>query len=499
MAAEKETLNATGAAAAGVFFATSLRLLLLMSLLAPAVKAQSTPSTRNEQLMVPGVGMTASSQLASPVAQGLKSDLKGDGYTVQGKPVNKKQYEAAKLHDEGLLLMRANNNEQALEKFKQAISVYDGFAEIHHSLGLAYAKLGNNDAALTELRTAVQLNPNLADSWLLLAGFNQTAGRLTESVSTYNEFLLRFPNHNMHAKVNASLGFLYAKLGKNEEAVAELVKAVEQNPNLASSWITLGGVYQAKGDIDRAIATYAQYLQRADKKDPMYSKINALVSSLSKERSSLNNEKTQQDMLDLSQNKNPTENDQEPAEAPKKANDDYLAQMQRNGVGLTRWPKSRLPVSVYISDGTKTDGYRDSMKSILRRCFDDWAKASDGNVSFIYASAPEQARLKCYWTSDRASLKNSSEAGDARVFEDQSYISNAEIWFLTQPLTKSMPLTDNVFRMVALHEVGHALGLCGHTSNPDDIMFYSTTFKDGWRDLSGRDSRTIRRLYQSDI
>lgn len=496
MVESKKTSNATGAAP-GVLL--SFALLLLMSTTILKSNAQ-TPATRNEQMMVPGVGMTASSQLAPPVAQGLKGDSRADGYTVQGKAVNKKQYDAAKLHDEGLLLMRSNNNEQALEKLKQAVSTYDGFAEIHHSLGLAYAKLGNNDAAISELKRAVELNPALADSWLLLAGFNQAAGKLTDAVSTYNEFLLRFPNHGMNAKVSASLGFLYAKLGKNEEAVAELVKAVEQNPSLAASWITLGGVYQAKGDIDRAIATYSQYLQRADKKEAMYSKINALVSSLNKERNSINNEKTQQEMLGVAKtNDEKTDETDETAEPIKKANDDYLGQMQRNGVGLTRWPKSRIPISVYITDGSKVDGYRDSMKNILRRCFDDWAKASDGGVTFVFASSPEQARLKCYWTNDRASLKNSSEAGDARVYEDQSYISNADIWFLTQPLTKSMPLTDNVFRMVALHEVGHALGLSGHTSNPEDIMFFSTTFKDSWRDLSGRDSRTIRRLYQSDI
>ena len=167
MAAKKETTNATGAAP-GVFFASSITLLLLMSTAAQNSGAQTTPTTRTEQLMVPGLGMTASSQIAPPLAQGPKSDSKGDGYTVQGKPVNKKQYDAAKLHDEGLLLMRSNNNEQALEKFKQALSTYDGFAEIHHSLGLAYAKLGNNDAALTELKRAVELNPNLSDSWLLL-------------------------------------------------------------------------------------------------------------------------------------------------------------------------------------------------------------------------------------------------------------------------------------------------------------------------------------------
>ena len=436
-----------------------------------------------------------------------------DGYVVQGKPVKKQAYDAAKLHDEGLLLMRANDNEQAMEKFKQAIATYDGFAEVHHSLGLALAKMGNSEAAIPELKRALELNPNSSDTWILLSGFYQAQNKLPEALSAYNEFLLRFPAHPLVGKVNVSVGFLYAKLGKSDEAIKELVRAVEQNPNMPASWITLGGVYQAKGDLDRAIATYTQYTKRfSAKDDPMYSRISSLLTSLTKERNNRNIEKSEDKMLkdgldvarqqaegqDLSKIASTGEPPPEPVSTirSEKSNDDYLSIM---GAPLKRWPRSRIPVPVYITDGSKVDGYRDSMKTILRRSFDDWSRASGGGVTFVFVDSADQARLKCYWTNDRASLKNSAEAGDTRLYEDQSYISNAEIWFLTQPLSKSMPLTDNVFRMVALHEVGHALGLAGHTSNPDDTMFYSTTFKDAWKELSGRDSRTIRRLYQSDI
>lgn len=481
------------------------------------VDRKKNPASPNESLIgrvsLVVLFLLSSQQIARPD----NSQNPADGYTVQGKPAKKLAFDAAKLHDEGLLLMRANDNEQAVQKFKAAIELYDGYPEVHHSLGLALAKMGNNDAAIPELKRALELNPNASDTWILLSGFYQAQNKLTEAVSAYNEFLVRFPNHPMVGKVNTSLGFLYAKLGKSDEAINELIIAVEKSPNLPAAWITLGGVYQAKGDLDRAIATYSQYTQRfSAKDDAMYSKISALLQSLSKERDKRNLEKGQDRLLEEARDpgmlevaRKQAENNgssasntvsapgtQDPPET-KKDNDDYLSAMMR--VGVTRWPRTRIPVPVYITDGSKVDGFRDSMKTILRRSFDDWSKASDGKVTFVFVESADKARLKCYWTNDRSSLQNSSEAGDARVFEDQSYISNAEIWFLTKPLSKSMPLTDNVFRMIALHEVGHALGLSGHTGNPDDVMFYSTTFKDSWRELSGRDSRTIRRLYQSDI
>ena len=98
--------------------------------------------------------------------------------TVQGKPATKQQYEAVKVYDEGLLLMRSNANEEALQKFKQSISMYDGYAQVHHSLGLCYGKLGNTQEAIKELQKATEQNAQLNESWLLLAGFYQSTNLL---------------------------------------------------------------------------------------------------------------------------------------------------------------------------------------------------------------------------------------------------------------------------------------------------------------------------------
>lgn len=369
---------------------------------------------KESQLTLPGLG----SHL-QPIAQKSKTD---EGYTVSGKPVSKQQYEAVKLHDEGLLLMRSNSNEQAMQKFKQSIAAFDGYAEVHHSLALSYAKLGNTD-----------------------------------------------------------------------EAINELKRAVELNPDLPSSWIALGGVYQAKGDIDQAIETYDAFLKRFPQ-DAMLAKISGL-------RRALENQKNQQLGLLKEDIKLGVINH---TQASNGERDDYLALMENSG--STRWPRNCFPISVYLSEGQSVPGYHESLRVILKRSFEDWAKASSGRVSFVFVASESNAKMKCFWTNRLSDLKSndskagkeSAEAGEAKLTMDQDGISNAEIWFLTQTLGKSMPLTDNVFRQIALHEIGHALGLSGHTNNPDDIMFYSTTFNESWRELSGRDSRSITRLYREE-
>lgn len=296
------------------------------------------------------------------------------------------------------------------------------------------------------------------------------------------------------AEARHSLALVLAKVGKMNEAIATMQKAVDLRPESDASWLTLGGFYQSNGRLDDAMMTYQAFLDRfPDHK--MKRKVEALREALRSEqretRARLEQDRILQDRPSQERS----------LVAPIAAefgsgsgNDDYLLQMISKGVN--RWPRERIPISVYIHEGTSVPGYREAFGKILRRSFDDWSSASERQVTFKFVSTPKEARLQCFWTDRILAGGNAAEAGDARITLDQDGICQGQIWFLTQPASKTIALTDNYFRLVALHEIGHGLGLSGHTTNPDDIMFYSATFKDCWRELSGRDSRSVKRLYK---
>ena len=48
---------------------------------------------------------------------------------------------------------------------------------------------------------------------------------------------------------------------------------------------------------------------------------------------------------------------------------------------------------------------------------------------------------------------------------------------------------------MALHEIGHSLGLTGHSTNPQDVMYKASRVAT----LSSRDLETVRALYQQDL
>lgn len=328
-------------------------------------------------------------------------------YFLQGKPVTKVIYDANDLFNQGILLLRQNKCEEAVDKFRQSLAIEPDLAPAHHGLAMSLSKLGRNDEALAEFQKSVALDPLQAAAWLSMGALYQSTGKVDEAIKTYKEFLTRFPN--------------------NSEA----------------------------------------------------SKIASLTQGLRQMQTSLNP---------------PATINYRSSTFPPSA-DDYLAVVEKDGIH--RWPRSRMPVRVFIAQGEAVEGYNPTYGSILKASFNDWADISNGLVSFAFVNDPLKADLVCSWIGDARYLANSAEAGETRLVSDRLGIVSGTIKILTVPLSYELPLTENRLRRTCLHEIGHALGLIGHTNNSQDIMFYSSTITDDFHGLGNRDKNSLIRLYSS--
>lgn len=302
------------------------------------------------------------------------------------------------------------------------------------------------------------------------------------------------------AEAHHSLGLALAKLGASDKAIQELETARSLDPSLYSSWLTLAGLHQSLGHMDQAIALYTGFLnnpafqRRPDLQDTMKT-VKSLLEGLRGEHSGMM--AAEEGAMALHQPTGSLHRSllQVPASGPD-GTDDYLAESTRSGIMF--WPQSSMPIKVYIAAADNVPGYHKAWREILIRSFADWSTASAGLVRFQMVPRREQANIQCDFVADgpgSQSTDNNAEAGEAKMFMDANGLSSGTIQILTKSLSSVLPLTDNRIRLICLHEIGHALGLAGHTLNPGDIMFYSTSFKDEWRDLTGRDARTIQRLY----
>lgn len=165
---------------------------------------------------------------------------------------------------------------------------------------------------------------------------------------------------------------------------------------------------------------------------------------------------------------------------------DYLSCSQ----GVCRWPSGHL-INVYVAPG------RPTFPNMVQNCFREWTNATRGRVHFRLVSSPAQADYVITWTRRQKEVSEGTEAGltTTDTFIDETgreYIDRAHTSVLTR--YDGRPLSDCDIAETCLHEIGHGLGIEGHSANPRDIMYYAVSDKQTGH-LTARDANTIARLY----
>ncbi|VDM37546.1 unnamed protein product [Toxocara canis] len=165
----------------------------------------------------------------------------------------------------------------------------------------------------------------------------------------------------------------------------------------------------------------------------------------------------------------------------------------------------------WFSDGTLSWSFRDrfqlvkkelqyrAVKEIIRRALDVWSDSSQGAILFEDVSpndraAPRRGQLDIQFAKFDHGDK---EAFDGRggIVAHSAYPPEGIVHFDASEHWSTDGKTGLDLRFVALHEIGHALGL-RHSRDPNAVMhpYYREQLKNGFR-LSEDDIRGIRALY----
>ena len=265
-------------------------------------------------------------------------------------------------------------------------------------------------------------------------------------------------------------GVWLAKCGKAEEALVELKKAAALKPDDQLVLVNLGQAYQLCGKNVEALEQYKKYMTLYPD-GPHVAQITSMFDAMQKQVL-LAGGKSSQGM------------------------DNYLAEALAPGGG--RWGHKLMPLRVFVADGAGIEGYRDTFPDVFKKALADWCAASQGKVSVKYVSDQEQANIVCRWTANIKDLANPAEGGQAfvQLTAMEHAVVKADILLLTHNDTVPAVVTPaNYMRSICLHEIGHALGMPGHSSQAGDIMFAVMNFGTTIRDLSDRDKKTILDLY----
>ena len=175
------------------------------------------------------------------------------------------------------------------------------------------------------------------------------------------------------------------------------------------------------------------------------------------------------------------------AAAPAEVATTYPASVFSAGnVGLKRWDDRRDgPVRVWIAPGDSVSGWRPTYAVAVREAFAAW-EAVGVPLRFAFVDHPDDAEVRLEWTEQ---LSGRRAGVIYRTASGAGWLTRARI-VLAMRLSDGASTDDVTVRRVALHEIGHLLGL-EHSVDASDIMAALV----GAGDLTERDRATARVLY----
>jgi predicted Zn-dependent protease/Tfp pilus assembly protein PilF len=177
--------------------------------------------------------------------------------------------------------------------------------------------------------------------------------------------------------------------------------------------------------------------------------------------------------------------------------EDYLDQITEGGKRV-RWALSKMPLKVYIEQTpVGIRNFQPAFVSQVRKGLDVWVGVLGHQLTYVLVNDRESADIRVSWTNTIDTQGHNGDGGTAytaglmtpRIRDERIESMNVQI--ATFDIHGKAQTADIIYA-VAIHELGHSLGLLGHSQDPKDIMYADNQ---NVVQPSRRDMNTLRRLY----
>jgi len=185
--------------------------------------------------------------LMQAVAQ-LRESLRRDPLMTLTPPDGDPIARAAAAFRSGLV-------DEARKQLNAALAQSADRAEAHRILGMVDLADGETTRGITELRTAVRLNPDDERTRIALANALVDNEQLDEAEQALNDTLRALPSSG---RAHYLLGLTYRRQGKRPDAMRELQAALAQKPLLGANTIhqMIGTLQQDEQDLEAAAMSF---------------------------------------------------------------------------------------------------------------------------------------------------------------------------------------------------------------------------------------------------
>ncbi len=163
---------------------------------------------------------------------------------------------------------------------------------------------------------------------------------------------------------------------------------------------------------------------------------------------------------------------------------------------LIRWNNSK-PITYTISGDSSVPA---EYYSAIKEAFGNWQAAANGQIIFKETPGIKDTNIVVKIVDDISSngKKDLMVSGKTEPVFENDKLGKMEVYIEKTDKKGNFYEPDKI-QALALHEIGHALGLGGHSSDSNDVMYYTGDYIDNDtynKDITSRDLNTLNLLYK---
>lgn len=178
-----------------------------------------------------------------------------------------------------------------------------------------------------------------------------------------------------------------------------------------------------------------------------------------------------------------------------------------DGEFFTRWEPNEMPIVVYIPQPNKnlTTENRMNYTDTVKKAFNRWQEKTGGLVRFTFTNSLIASNVEIKWIDH---FKHESAIGVAKLPKYNSQrkrrVSDLTLAVRTQEgiatfSDEKVMFNQDELYQVALHEIGHVIGLSHSFSNGSNPDIMSPEYREGYPvysfDITDRDLNSLKILY----
>lgn len=185
--------------------------------------------------------------------------------------------------------------------------------------------------------------------------------------------------------------------------------------------------------------------------------------------------------------------------------DNYIEQVPLDK-GIIRWDTNKFPLKVAVINVSNTSNLPSYYKTEIVRAFSQW-QAATGFITFAMTNSANDADIIVKISNTPEDMCSGKNCRYVVGFTTPNY-KGETLYDMTIVLYTIDPFgnyfSDKELYNTILHEIGHALGIMGHSYSSEDLMYmtadddnsFYAPYRSSFQYLSSEDINTIRLLYK---